>query len=168
MDERKEDQEAKAFRDDIKYFLSKESFSMHDFHERVMHGLKQKSTFKMMVWGDDAETKVLEEQNKICSAMYDHEKSDTSNLTYESKKEIAEVVQLKLSDIHDVIKKYKQLKDFHGYLKKKKDRKEPIPDTREELMQMYRIEKPKFLFPNQHKKSYTKAQLGYSLRRHYT
>jgi hypothetical protein len=36
MDERKEENEKKAFQDDVKYFLSKESFNMHDFHERVL------------------------------------------------------------------------------------------------------------------------------------
>lgn len=30
----------------------------------------------MMVMGDDAEVKALEIQNKICSAMYDEEKTD--------------------------------------------------------------------------------------------
>ncbi len=60
MEERKEEQDRKAFQDDIKYFLSKDTFTVHDFHERVMHGLKQKSTFKLMVWGEDAEVKALE------------------------------------------------------------------------------------------------------------
>lgn len=36
MDDRREEQEAKAFTDDIKYFLSKETFNMFDFHERVL------------------------------------------------------------------------------------------------------------------------------------
>lgn len=91
MEERKEEQDKKAFQEDIKYFLSKDTFSVHDFHERVLHGLKQKSTFKLMVWGEDAEVKVLEGQNKICSAMYDEEKNDPKKLiSAEKKKEIAE------------------------------------------------------------------------------
>ena len=56
------------------YFLKKYSFiqhpikgkipfSLYDFHERVMNGLKEKSTFKMMVWGDDMEFKALENQS---------------------------------------------------------------------------------------------------------
>ncbi len=36
MDERKEDENMKAFQDDIKYFLSKENFNLYDFHERVL------------------------------------------------------------------------------------------------------------------------------------
>ena len=44
----------------------------------------------MMVWGDDSEVKVLESQNKICSAMYDDEKTSEKLLTTEKKKEIAE------------------------------------------------------------------------------
>ena len=91
MEERKEEQDKKAFQEDIKYFLAKETFTVHDFHERVLHGLKQKSTFKLMVWGEDAEVKVLEGQNKICSAMYDEEKNNPRRaMTPEKKKEVAE------------------------------------------------------------------------------
>jgi hypothetical protein len=36
MEERKEEQEQKAFQDDINYFLAKDSFTLHDFHERVL------------------------------------------------------------------------------------------------------------------------------------
>ena len=104
MEERKEDTDRKAFQDDIKYFLSKDTFTVHDFHERVMHGLKQKSTFKLMVWGEDAEVKVLEGQNKICSAMYDDEKNDPKRLvTSDKKKEIAETTQMQVSDVQDVL-----------------------------------------------------------------
>ena len=39
MEEKKEDDERKAFNDDINYFLSKESFNMNDFHERVLVSL---------------------------------------------------------------------------------------------------------------------------------
>ena len=100
MEERKEDNDKKAFQDDIKYFLGKDKFTVHDFHERVMHGLKQKSTFKLMVWGEDAEVKVLEGQNKICSAMFDEEKNDPKKLvTSEKKKEIAETTQMHVSDV---------------------------------------------------------------------
>ena len=31
MEERKEDSDKKAFQDDIKYFLSKDTFTVHDF-----------------------------------------------------------------------------------------------------------------------------------------
>lgn len=148
MEERKEEKEQKAFQEDIKYFLSKDTFNIHDFHERVMHGLKQKSTFKLMVWGEDAEVKVLEGQNKICSAMYDDEKTDPlRKLTPEMKKEIAETTQMQVSDVQDVIQKYKQLQQFHNYLRTKKQRGEPIPESRDELMQMYRVERPAFLTP---------------------
>ena len=47
-----------------------------------------------MIWGEDQEIKVLEEQNKICSAMYDPEKSCQTHITREIKKEIAEAASL--------------------------------------------------------------------------
>ncbi len=148
MEERKEDSEKKSFQDDIKYFLSKDTFTVHDFQERVMHGLKQKSTFKLMVWGEDAEVKVLEGQNKICSAMYDDEKNNPKKLlSNEKKREIAETTSMQVSDVQDVLQKYYQLENFHLYLKGKKQRQEPMPESREELMQMYRVERPAFLTP---------------------
>ena len=36
MDDRKEEKDSKAFRDDVEYFLSKEEFNLYDFHERVL------------------------------------------------------------------------------------------------------------------------------------
>ena len=53
------------------------------------NALKQKSSIKLMLWGDDAEVKILENQNKVCSAMNDAEKT-TSKLHSEEKKEVAE------------------------------------------------------------------------------
>ena len=35
-EEKDEDQQNKAFADDINYFLSKEQFNFYDFHERVL------------------------------------------------------------------------------------------------------------------------------------
>ena len=35
MEERREEEMRKAFRDDIKFFLSKEEFNLFDFQERV-------------------------------------------------------------------------------------------------------------------------------------
>ena len=76
LEDRRDDKEKKAFQDDIQYFLSKDVFNLFDFHDRVLKGLDQKSSFKMMLWGDDTEFKVLENQNKICSAMTDEEKNE--------------------------------------------------------------------------------------------
>ena len=45
-----------------------------------------------MLFGEDAEVKVLENQNKILSAMYDEEKSDPKAITREKQKEICEVL----------------------------------------------------------------------------
>jgi len=55
-----------------------------------------------MIWGDDAEVKVLEVQNKVCAAMYDIEKTE-SQLSPESKREVAEAAQVALPDVEDVI-----------------------------------------------------------------
>src|SRR4051794_12869034 len=98
-----------------------------------------------MFWKDDEEFKVLENQNKICAAMYDQEKNDVLRLHKEARKEIAKTTQLQMEDIADAISKYKQMHSFHAWLKGKEARKEPIPDSRDELMQMYRVERPAFL-----------------------
>ena len=61
-----------------------------------------------MIWSDDAEVKVLETQNKICSAMYDHEKTD-NKLNRDSKKEIAETTQVQMADVEDLMQKHRQM-----------------------------------------------------------
>lgn len=38
MEDRKEEKDAQAFREDIEYFLSKDEFNIFDFHERVLVG----------------------------------------------------------------------------------------------------------------------------------
>lgn len=121
----------------------------------------------MMIWGDDAEVKVLQSQNKVCSAMTEDEKTKCK-FTADSKREIAETAQVPREDVEDVIQKHKQMKDFHEWLHMRKNRGDPMPETREELMQIYKIERPKFLQPKQHKKSYARHQVKYSLRRPYT
>ena len=49
------------------------------------------------------------------------------------------------TDINDVMEKHKQMKGFHKFLKQKRSRNEPMPESREDLMMMYRIERPAFL-----------------------
>jgi len=39
------------------------------------------------------------------------------------------------------------MKDFHEWLKGKQSRKEPMPESRDDLMNMYKIERPSFLMP---------------------
>ena len=56
----------------------------------------------MMIWGDDAEVKVLESQNKVVSAMNDDEKT-TCKFTAEQKREIAETAAVPREDVEDVI-----------------------------------------------------------------
>lgn len=102
MDDRKEQTEIEAFQNDVKYFLSKEQFNIFDFHERVTHALKQKSSFKMMIWGDDAEVKVLETQNKVCSAMTEEEKTECK-LSNQQKIDVAEASQTTREDVEDVL-----------------------------------------------------------------
>mmetsp|Transcript_27105 Transcript_27105/g.23968 ORF Transcript_27105/g.23968 Transcript_27105/m.23968 type:complete len:130 (-) Transcript_27105:264-653(-) len=88
MEKRKKEKMEQAFKDDIKYFLSKEIFTLHDFHEKVKLGLKDKSSISVMIYGEDPEVKVLEGQNKVLSAIYEEEKRDISLLTKKKKREI--------------------------------------------------------------------------------
>ena len=122
-----------------------------------------------MIWGEDAEIKVLEEQNKICSAMFDYEKMQVVDWTKELKTEVAEAASVQVSDVEDVLEKYRQLKDFHQWLIERKASGLPMPESRDDLMNIYRIERPAFLFKrDEKKKNYNRAQIRYSLRRHYT
>ena len=112
----------------------------------MQHGLKSKSTLKVMIWGEDQEIKILEEQNKICAAMYDEEKMLGAEWTKEQKREVAEASSVQISDVDDILTKYKQLKDFHNWLHERRAADLPMPESREELMNIYRVERPSFLF----------------------
>jgi len=142
---------------------------LHDFHERVLHGLKQKSSFKLMLWGDDEEVKILENQNKILSAMYDKEKSEMVKLSSEEKKEIAETVQVTPGEVNDVLHKHKTLGQFHNWLVSRQQKGEKIPEDREELTMIYRTERPSFLVASQ-KSAGPKGRKAtkYALRKHLT
>ena len=122
------------------------------FLVQYQHGLKSKSTLKVMIWGEDAEIKVLEEQNKICSAMFDYEKMQSVDWNKELKTEVAEAASVQLSDVDDVLEKFNQLKDFHQWLVERKANDLPMPESRDDLMNIYRIERPAFLFKKQDKK----------------
>ena len=88
------------------------------------------------------------------SALSDQEKSIEQSINSAAKKEIAEVTQLETQDISDVISKYKQMNSFHKWLKERRAREEPMPETRDDLMMIYKIERPEFLMarPNKYKR----------------
>lgn len=120
-----------------------------------------------MIWGDDAEVKVLETQNKVCSAMTESEKTE-SKLSNQQKVDVAEASQTTREDVEDVLQKHKQLQGFHQFLCQRRDRGEHMPETREELMQIYKVERPKFLMPKQHKSSSPRRKMVLAYRRHLT
>ena len=100
--------------------------------------------------------------------MYDEEKNNIKSVAFDTKKEIAETTQLQVTDVTDVIQKYTQMEQFHKWLKNKQAKGEPVPETRDELMQMYRIERPEFLMPRRHTRGTKSRQSEFLYRRHHT
>ena len=82
--------------------------------------------------------------------MTDDEKNFLVRMRREDKEEIAEVTQLKPTDISDVIAKFEQLKGFHKFLKDRRNRNEPMPESSDDLMMIYKTERPAFMFKRQH------------------
>ena len=121
-----------------------------------------------MIWGDDTEFKALESQNKICSAMTEEEKSLEAPINSVSRTEIAEVTQLQPQDVSDVIAKYKQMTAFHKWLTERRARGEPMPESRDDLMMIYKIEKPEFLMakPNKYKRLSPTNRMKMLMRKH--
>ena len=122
----------------------------------------------MTFMGDDEEFKVLENQHKICCALDEDEKSGEKIVYGFDKKQIAEVTQLKTSDVTDMLLKYEQMKGFHQFLKTKRARNEPMPESREDLMMIYKIERPEFLQqkPNNWRRYAPKLQKMALYRKH--
>ena len=114
------------------------------------------------------EKKTLEKQNKICSALTEDEKNGEVNLTREDKKEIAEVSQCTVDDVNDTLAKFKQMGGFHKYLKEKRARNEPMPETNEDLQMMYKIDRPAFLMakPNYYRNTPPKQIMLMKFRKH--
>ena len=102
------------------------------------------------------------------SALSDQEKSIEQSINSAAKKEIAEVTQLETQDISDVISKYKQMNSFHKWLKERRAREEPMPETRDDLMMIYKIERPEFLMarPNKYKRLKPLDRLRATQRKH--
>ena len=46
---------------------------------------------------------MLEEQNKVCSAMFDNEKSNITEWSKDLKREVAEAASVQISDVEDVL-----------------------------------------------------------------
>ena len=55
------------------------------------------------------------------------------------------MTQLSVADVCDVLAKHKQLQGFHKFLKDRRARNEPMPESRDELMMIYKMERPEFL-----------------------
>ena len=70
----------------------------------MIRNLKAKSGFKQMLMSDDSERKDLETQNKVCSAIYDSEKT-LGRLSPEAKREIAEAASVSIDAVNDVMHK---------------------------------------------------------------
>ena len=84
--------------------------------------------------------------------MYDEEKVHGYEWTKEGMTEVAEAASVQMTDIEDLLQKYKQLKDFHNWLKERQENQQPMPESRDDLMNIYRIERPAFLFQKQDQK----------------
>ena len=84
--------------------------------------------------------------------MYEHEKMQEFEWTKDLKKQVAEAASVQVTDVDDVLNKYKQLNDFHNWLRERKLKDLPMPESRDELMMIYRLERPKFLFQKSDKK----------------
>ena len=92
--------------------------------------------------------------------MYEEELTNEKKFSGADKKEIAEICQLQTSDVSDVIHKYKQMKGFHGFLKERRANNQPMPESQEDLMMIYKMERPKFLMsqPNKWKQHAPKVR----------
>ena len=101
--------------------------------------------------------------------MYDYEKTALfSDWDVENKTEVAEATGLKVSDVEDIISKCKQMQDFHKWLHERREQELPMPESRDDLMHIYKNERPEFLFKKQRQKRHNRKMMQYSQRRHYT
>ena len=122
-----------------------------------------------MLFGNDSEIKDLEDQHKICSAMYDEELEHPENIHVSQHAEIGQTCGLEASLVADLLKKWKQMSDFHKFLLDRRERGDPMPETRDELLEIYKIEKPDFLMKHNKRspfKRISNKQRKFAMRYH--
>ena len=78
--------------------------------------------------------------------MYDYEKHAGYQWEKDNIKEVAETASVLVSDVEDLLKKYDDMQKFHQWLKERKENDQPMPESQDDLMNIYRIERPSFLF----------------------
>ena len=61
-----------------------------------------------------------------------------------------------MTDLTDVVAKWKQLQGFHEWLVERRSNNEPLPETREELNYLYRTERPAFLMKRPYTQTFSK------------
>ena len=84
----------------------------------------------------------LKIQKTILNGFSDEELLDEKKINAEVRKEVAAVTQVNVSEINLMLKQYEFMKDMHAYLRKLKDRNEPLPETEEELTFLFKRDRP--------------------------
>lgn len=144
LQKRQRNKQGDEFKKEIVFMASKNSFSLVDYRQRVLDGLDklQKGITQKFFSGNEQTEASLVLQRKILNAMHEDELVNPDLLDADKKKEIALVAQCSPGDLNSMLKQYMNLKDIHTWLRNKKENNEQIPDTQEELMWLFKKERP--------------------------
>lgn len=147
LKERREDYKLKKqqdqFKSMIKELAEKEEFTLRDYRKQIQDHLKsQQSGFMRLMSGTSQEESETIDSRKVLNALKDEELLDHKLVDSEVRKEVSQVVQLNIQQVNKVISAYKMELKLHAYLKARRERKEHLPESQEELHLMMTADRP--------------------------
>jgi signal recognition particle GTPase len=132
-----------AFRKMIEELSRKEEYTLRDFRKDIIsQDSKGRSSIRKLFSEAQPEDIQLENQKKIVNAFKDEELIGNKPITREIKQEIAQVTQTTIQDVNDLMSTFKIQFKLHGYLKSRRERGDYIPQSKEELINMMRTDRP--------------------------
>lgn len=145
--ERRQDQQMKKqqelFKKSMEDLANKDYYCLRDFKREIMEQSKNSSSGFQKLWSgtqpEEAETLLFK---KILNAFTPEELTSDSKFDSQTKQDIMQVAQVTAEDLNKVLRAYNFQKSIQSYLRARKEREEPLPETQDELTSMMRIDRP--------------------------
>ena len=145
--EKKQEQDMKKQQEMFKTMIDdlsrKETYTLRDFKKEIANQEKQGKSFLRKIFSEaDKDEIELERTKKILCAFKEEELGNNKQVNGEVKSEISQVTQTTIQNVNDVLKSFEMQVKLHQYLKSRREKGEYIPQTREELENMMRTDRP--------------------------
>ncbi|KAL4429158.1 hypothetical protein ABPG74_015186 [Tetrahymena malaccensis] len=161
MEKKQKEKAEDEFKKEIEFLANKPSFTLVDFKQRVIDQLSKlkKGLKAKLLSGQQENEAALTKQKTLLNAFTDEELIDPSKIASIQKKQIAMIAQCEVEDVNKLIHAFKNLQQAHAFLRRTKEKGQPLPESSEELQWRFRQEKN---VSYEYKKSIQSRQYGRS------